>query len=288
MLLANMQVAEKIANTFPDTALLRRHPPPLARRIKEVADFCDSTGLGQIDASSAGSLAKSLEACKAKNPSAAVHYAVHVLCTKPMQLAKYFCTGSVDIDDWRHYALNVHKYTHFTSPIRRYADLIVHRLLDAAIMVDNSEHGGKVPANFKQLIASLPDSHDVDKIAAKCNDRKAGAKKAQEASGKLYLLETLKKTPLCTHGIVLSVEDRFISCLAPEIDTEKRVYVEDLPLDSFLFDEEHKRAVLHWPNGTVQEITQLSLVRLVVGASTTAPVDFTFRIEPSTSATKIQ
>jgi protein SSD1 len=50
-----------------------------------------------------------------------------------MQRAKYFCSGAMDISKYRHYALNEAVYTHFTSPIRRYADVVVHRLLDAAI-----------------------------------------------------------------------------------------------------------------------------------------------------------
>jgi hypothetical protein len=42
-----------------------------------------------------------------------------LLATKPMQLAQYFCTYiAPDPLDWRHYALAVGHYTHFTSPIR--------------------------------------------------------------------------------------------------------------------------------------------------------------------------
>ena len=51
-----------------------------------------------------------------------------------VQFARYFCTGTVDRDaSYHHYALNVSHYTHFTSPIRRYADLLVHRILASSI-----------------------------------------------------------------------------------------------------------------------------------------------------------
>jgi protein SSD1 len=56
-----------------------------------------------------------------------------VLAIRCMTRAKYFCCGSQDITKYRHYALNEPLYTHFTSPIRRYADVVVHRLLEAAL-----------------------------------------------------------------------------------------------------------------------------------------------------------
>ena len=49
-----------------------------------------------------------------------------------MRPAEYFAIGSsIDPASWRHYALAMDYYTHFTSPIRRYADIIVHRVLQA-------------------------------------------------------------------------------------------------------------------------------------------------------------
>ena len=49
-------------------------------------------------------------------------------------MAVYFCTGVLKEETlFKHYALNVPFYTHFTSPIRRYADVVVHRLLAASL-----------------------------------------------------------------------------------------------------------------------------------------------------------
>ena len=50
-----------------------------------------------------------------------------------MQQARYFCSGSVSPSDYHHYGLAAPIYTHFTSPIRRYSDQMVHRLLAAVI-----------------------------------------------------------------------------------------------------------------------------------------------------------
>ena len=44
-----------------------------------------------------------------------------------------FIIGSVKPDEWDHYGLALGQYTHFTSPIRRYADVVVHRLLVEAM-----------------------------------------------------------------------------------------------------------------------------------------------------------
>jgi hypothetical protein len=52
-----------------------------------------------------------------------------ILATRCMLQAVYFASGAYQKEDYHHYGLAVPLYTHFTSPIRRYADIIVHRLL---------------------------------------------------------------------------------------------------------------------------------------------------------------
>ena len=50
-----------------------------------------------------------------------------------------YVSGSVKPDEWDHYGLALGQYTHFTSPIRRYADVIVHRLLLSATDNENQD-----------------------------------------------------------------------------------------------------------------------------------------------------
>ena len=79
------------------------------------------------------------------------------MLARAMQLAEYFCTGyEEDQEDWRHFALNAPYYTHFTSPIRRYADVVVHRQLTAVLAGTD--------------VAYTRD--EVDRIADNCNLRK--------------------------------------------------------------------------------------------------------------------
>ena len=107
-----------------------------------------------MDTSSAGALMRSFDAVE--DPTA--KQLLQILAYKAMYTAKYFCAGMLDIVKYNHYALNTPLYTHFTSPIRRYADVIVHRQLESVL----SSTSGSDP-KFTM------DRDTVAKIAQQCN-----------------------------------------------------------------------------------------------------------------------
>ncbi len=135
MLLANIAVAEKIVQHYPSFAILRRHPTP---KQKEVADFVDTMAKYgyEMTMDSSKSFADSLnKALKPNDPF--FNKLVRIMATRCMNQAVYFCMADFDILEVFHYGLAVPLYTHFTSPIRRYADVLVHRLLASAIDIQS-------------------------------------------------------------------------------------------------------------------------------------------------------
>jgi protein SSD1 len=97
---------------------------------------------------------------------------LEMLLRKATQRAKYFCAGMLDIAKYGHYAMNIPLYTHFTSPIRRYADIIVHRQLDS-ILQGGGEFTLLAVALCSETIVADPkftmDRDAVAKVAQQCN-----------------------------------------------------------------------------------------------------------------------
>ncbi|XP_038134792.1 DIS3-like exonuclease 2 isoform X1 [Cyprinodon tularosa] len=221
MLLANIASATHIYGMFPDLALLRRHPPPKEKMVKELEVLCRKLGLN-IDFSSAGSIHKSLSTVYGNDEYSAYRKEVLTnMCSRPMQLAMYFCSGTLmQKEDFRHYALNVPLYTHFTSPIRRYADIIVHRLLASSLNLGPS------------LGLS---TQEVEKQAKHCNDKKTSSKRVQELSSELYFGVFVKECgPLDSKAMVMGVLDKCFDLLVLKYGVQKRIYYKSIVgLDSF-------------------------------------------------------
>ena len=125
MLLANITVSKKILRHFPTLSVLRRHQPPSREQFGPLLSAAAAVGVS-LDISSSKALADSLDlAVKEEDPY--FNKLLRILSTRCMMPAQYFCSGEIPKDQWHHYGLAAPVYTHFTSPIRRYADIIVHR-----------------------------------------------------------------------------------------------------------------------------------------------------------------
>ncbi|MES1904144.1 MAG: exosome catalytic subunit dis3, partial [Paramarteilia canceri] len=77
-------------------------------------------------------LAKNIDYIDKNSPD---HFSrlMKTLVTRSMMQARYFCASYLPESEQYHYGQGIKFYTHFTSPIRRYADIIVHRLLAAKV-----------------------------------------------------------------------------------------------------------------------------------------------------------
>ncbi|KAF8843134.1 RNB-domain-containing protein [Paxillus ammoniavirescens] len=233
MILTSVAVAQRIAVHLPEQALLRRHDTPIERRLNVFSERAKRLGV-EVNISSSGAIMRSFEAIT--NPTARM--VLELVSFKATQRAKYFCAGMLDIAKYSHYALSVPLYTHFTSPIRRYADILVHRQLESVLQ------GGSEP-KFTM------DRDAVAKIAQQCNIKGDSAKLAQEQSTHLFLCVfisdlTHRYGPVIRQAKVVNVLDAAFDVLVPEFGIEKRVHVDQMPIDNHVYDEHTHTLQIYW------------------------------------------
>ena len=203
-----------------------------------------------ISGLSSSSLARSIDRIKDSGDVEKLA-CVASLCSKPMELARYICTGMYEPHDYNHYALNVPLYTHFTSPIRRYPDILVHRLLDVAI-------------RGKSLDWSPV---EVERAAQHCNDKRLAAKKVGEASAELFLAVFIGECgPLTQAGVVTGVMDHSLDVLITQMGVVKRVYVDRCGVvrHNFRRTAGVSYVDLFWEDGSKLILTILSKVNLLL------------------------
>ena len=127
MLLANKTVAESIgkvkkgvkAKTLP----YRIHDQPDPQKLENLREFVAKFGYKVKTAGTKGAITKSLNALMSQAEGTREQNAIETVALRAMMKAKY------SVHNIGHYGLAFEYYTHFTSPIRRYPDMMVHRLL---------------------------------------------------------------------------------------------------------------------------------------------------------------
>ncbi|XP_044620614.2 DIS3-like exonuclease 1 isoform X2 [Equus asinus] len=221
MILANHWVAKKIWESFPHQALLRQHPPPHQEFFSELRECAKAKGF-VIDTRSNKTLADSLD--KANDPNdPIVNRLLRSMATQAMSNALYFSTGSCAEEEFHHYGLALDKYTHFTSPIRRYSDIIVHRLLMAAISKDKK----------MEIKENLFSNKDLEELCRHINNRNRAAQHSQKQSTELFQCMYFKdKDPeteerCISDGVIYSIRTNGVLVFIPRFGIKGAAYLKN-------------------------------------------------------------
>ena len=226
MLLANISVASKIYEAFPQTALLRRHAPPPKTNFEELSNQLKVKRGLELKTESSKTLADSLDTCVDPN-NPFFNTLVRIMATRCMMSAEYFCSGTQAYPEFRHYGLASEIYTHFTSPIRRYADLVAHRQLAAAIQ-------------YEPIHASLRSKGKLEGVCKNINVRHRNAQMAGRASTEYYVGQALKGRVIEEEGFVMKVFSNGFVVFVPRFGIEGLIRLRDLatPEPDAVYDAE--------------------------------------------------
>jgi ribonuclease R len=191
--------------------LRRVHGSPDPRKLKALTEFVRDLGYEVDSLENRFALQRLLDQVKGDTREHAVNYAV----LRAMQRAVY------SPEEEGHYALASDCYCHFTSPIRRYPDLTVHRLIDAL-------NRGKKSAQHMQDLLVLGDH---------CSEREQRAADAERELNKVKLLNYLSdKIGLELDGIITGVESYGLFVTGVELPAEGLVHISGLTDDYYRYD----------------------------------------------------
>jgi ribonuclease R len=212
MLAANEAVAEFL--TERDVGFLRRaHADPDARKLQQFADFARSLGLVLDQPESRFELQRVLKET-AELPE---RHAVHFGLLRSLKQANY------TPEHEGHYALASDDYCHFTSPIRRYPDLQVHRQLAHVL------EGRKPKSDEDELVM----------LAEHCNRTERRAEAAEREVIKVKLLTHLEsRIGESFHAVIIGVEDFGFFAELVELPIDGLLHVTSLADDFYYLEAE--------------------------------------------------
>jgi ribonuclease R len=220
MLLANKQVAEFIGKTKDKskarTFIYRIHDRPDPDKLQSFNNFIGKYGYG-LDMQNPANISKSINNLLSSVKGSHEENVISTLAIRSMAKAVY-STRNIG-----HYGLSFEYYSHFTSPIRRYPDLMVHRLLERYL--DNGR------------------SVNAETYEEKCrhsSNMEQRAVNAERASIKYKQVEFMQdKVGQVFTGIISGVTDWGLYVELDENKCEGMVSIRELTGDFYFFDEKN-------------------------------------------------
>lgn len=220
MLAANVAVAVKL-NDMGLSFLRRVHQDPNLQKMTALGTFAANLGYPLKKVQSRRDLQQLIQKVKGAPEEYAIHYAI----LRSLKQAVYSPVAE------GHYALAEEHYCHFTSPIRRYPDLVVHRLLLGVLTHQKNATG----AGMEELL----------RLGRHCSTTERRAERAERELIKIKLLEYLSTRIGDEMEAVITGVDRFgFFCRGVEIPAEGLVHISSLPQgNQFDFDRDHMALV---------------------------------------------
>ena len=219
MLLANRTVAESIGKvkkgTKAKTLPYRIHDQPDPTKLETLREFVVKFGYKMKTSGTKGAISRSLNALMDSCQGKKEQKLIETVALRAMMKAKY-STHNIG-----HYGLAFEYYTHFTSPIRRYPDTMVHRLLT------KYQDGGR-SANQEKY----------EELCEHCSDMEQTAQQAERDSIKYKMVEFMEDKIGNEYDAHISgIQSYGIYCEIDENHCEGMVPMHDLDDDYYDFDE---------------------------------------------------
>ena len=216
MLLANRKVSEYIGKKNKKNIFIYRvHDLPDESKIKALKEVAKSLGYN-LDTSSRKRMSESLNKILKKIKGKKEQSLIESLAIRSMSKAEY-TTKNIG-----HYGLAFDYYSHFTSPIRRYPDVIVHRLLE------------------QYLNKEKPSGHEIYNSACDhCTQREILATKAERDSIKFMQIKYMQdKKNKKFNGVISGITDWGIFVEIVENKCEGMIPVRDLKGDYYIYNKD--------------------------------------------------
>lgn len=254
-----LEANETVATHFESHNLpfiYRIHEQPKADRLQRFIDFAATFGM-QIEGTSNGIDQKVLQAFMKKIKGEPGELVLSTMLLRSMQQARY------SENNEGHFGLAAENYTHFTSPIRRYPDLLVHRLI-------REIGSGKIPASILQKW-----EEKIPEIAEHSSHRERRAVDAEREVEKMKKAEFMEE-----HvgeeftGIIASVT-RFGMFVELENTIEGLIHISTLKGEYFAYHE-RMLALVGERTGLIFKIGQAITIKVVKADKMTGEIDFAY------------